>query len=537
MRVSRIEVCDFRGFPGPGKYDFNLGDARNLLVYGENGSGKSSLYRALEEFFNLDPKAKPFANFKNVFSDPAFTEGEVLLHFHDGASSSGVRWAFGGDRQTTDARVAGTAIRLGCIDYRSLLRTNFLHQGESVNLFSLAVRHLLANYAVTVKGRSTTVGALWRRVLQHRPKNHHKGNLTLALAAVTDFNDAFEPIIPALSAKAEDLLAGFPGCDFKLALSFPKVDYDKSMRNYVGTELNLQVTFNGIPIPSHHHFFNEARLSAIALAIYLAGLLISVPPPPPEGAAYPSILVLDDVLIGLDLANRLPVLKVIEKEFVRGGWQVLLFTFDRAWYEVARQQLQRGSWRHYELFTARVGDHEQPMLVPDDDHLYRALWFLEMGQVKAAGVHVRAAFETILKSACYAFGLPVKFHADPRKVPASDLWSALRAAEYDVVPPMNYVVNGKGQLVSWQPKTKRERVVPPALVQRIEHAVTWVLNPLSHSQTVDRYRVEIEDAIYVIDDLDAAVSLALQLRSVHPISVMRQIIALLKARITKLQAP
>ena len=170
-------------------------------------------------------------------------------------------------------------------------------------------------------------------------------------------------------------------------------------------------------------------------------------------------------------------------------------------------------------------------MVPDEDHLYRALWFLEMGQVKAAGVHVRAAFEIILKSACYDFGLPVKFHADPRKVPASDLWAAVKPAEYDVLPPMQYAVNGKGKVVSWQPKKKRERVVPPALVQRIEHAVTWILNPLSHSQAVDRYRVEIEDAIYVIDDLDTTVKQALQLRSVHPVLVMQQIVGLLKARI------
>ena len=44
-------------------------------------------------------------------------------------------------------------------------------------------------------------------------------------------------------------------------------------------------------------------------------------------------------------------------------------------------------------------------------------------------------------------------------------------------------------------------VVTPALAQRIDHSVSWVLNPLSHSQTVDRYRKEIEDAIYAVDEL------------------------------------
>jgi hypothetical protein len=66
--------------------------------------------------------------------------------------------------------VGGTAIQLSCIDYRALLRTNFLHQGDVVNLFELAVKHLLPRYPVTVKGRSTIVGDLWRRVLTTKPR-------------------------------------------------------------------------------------------------------------------------------------------------------------------------------------------------------------------------------------------------------------------------------------------------------------------------------------------------------------------------------
>lgn len=62
-------------------------------------------------------------------------------------------------------------------------------------------------------------------------------------------------------------------------------------------------------------FFNEARLPAIALAFYLAALKVEVP----ESAALtnlgPRLLVLDDVLIGLDMAHRLPVLELVEKEF------------------------------------------------------------------------------------------------------------------------------------------------------------------------------------------------------------------------------
>jgi len=43
MRIQRIILNDFRAFPGPQDYTLDLGtDGSNLLLYGENGSGKGS---------------------------------------------------------------------------------------------------------------------------------------------------------------------------------------------------------------------------------------------------------------------------------------------------------------------------------------------------------------------------------------------------------------------------------------------------------------------------------------------------------------
>ena len=45
-RIDRIEICDFRGFPGELVPPIQLGGS-NLLIYGENGSGKSTVFEAL----------------------------------------------------------------------------------------------------------------------------------------------------------------------------------------------------------------------------------------------------------------------------------------------------------------------------------------------------------------------------------------------------------------------------------------------------------------------------------------------------------
>lgn len=48
MKIQTIEITNYKAFLGT--YTINVG-CKNLFVYGENGSGKSSLYYALKDFF------------------------------------------------------------------------------------------------------------------------------------------------------------------------------------------------------------------------------------------------------------------------------------------------------------------------------------------------------------------------------------------------------------------------------------------------------------------------------------------------------
>ena len=77
MRVTKIEIKNFRAFHGT--HQFNLGKSgRNLLVYGENGSGKSSLYLALKSFLDSsEDTATRFENHQNIF---LADDGHIKLH-------------------------------------------------------------------------------------------------------------------------------------------------------------------------------------------------------------------------------------------------------------------------------------------------------------------------------------------------------------------------------------------------------------------------------------------------------------------------
>ena len=244
------------------------------------------------------------------------------------------------------------------------------------------------------------------------------------------------------------------------------------------------------------------------------------------------------VFLALDLkagnwSNRIPVLDVMQQHF--GEWQIVLLTHDRAFYEIGKQRLDSGKWVRQEIYAGRVGNFEKPLLVDDELDLYRALAFLDKGEIKAAAVHVRSAFERVLKDACCDLHVPVKYHHDPRKVPASELWAALSSKKYKTPAKMCAGLK-QGKPIRWITKEVEVSVVPQQLANRINHSVSWVLNPLSHSQTVDRYRREIEDAIYAVDDLAAGVHRALQVQKTRPIELLQYLATALNARAVQLAA-
>ena len=81
LRIKRLTLTDFRAFPGPAPAHFDL-DGKNLLVYGENGAGKSSVFHALSDFFSLK-RSRNLRVYKNVFSGEPETSCAVDAYFDE----------------------------------------------------------------------------------------------------------------------------------------------------------------------------------------------------------------------------------------------------------------------------------------------------------------------------------------------------------------------------------------------------------------------------------------------------------------------
>lgn len=503
LRIKRLTLTDFRAFPGPAPTHFDL-DGGNLLVYGENGAGKSSLFYALREFFALK-SSRYLREYKNVFSGEPDTTCRVEVTFDDGATPAAWYVQPGSveagasiiarhpiERHPAkgspgDQRVLQAALRRACLDYRALLDTNYKHD-DVINLFDIAVNHLVHDFPVPVAGGlSKTVGELWQAVILAKPNKHGPRLIARVNAACADFNAGFKQALSDLHPFIGTLLSELIGADVTIApFVFAGVTYNQAYykrdRDFDGKTLKLDVSFRTLVLTQPQHFLNEGRLSALALAIYLGGRLACTPSAPGQAL---KLLVLDDVLIGLDHSNRLPVLDVLRTHFA--DWQTVLLTHDHVWFEMARFHLgTTNQWKCVEVYEG--ADVTRGIPAPTvrsvgnkaaKASLEQARNFLSDHHIPAAANYTRAAFELALKSFCERFGVPVAFKTDPRHLDTDKLLSAVEA---------------------WL-KAHAAKGCLHGVIERVKLFRKVVLNPYSHAAPPNIARAEVEGAIAAVAEL------------------------------------
>ena len=218
----------------------------------------------------------------------------------------------------------------------------------------------------------------------------------------------------------------------------------------------------------HHVFLNEAKLSAIALSIYLASILL-VPQPDL------TLLVLDDVLIGLDMSNRLPVLDVLENFFP--NHQIILTTYDRNWFEMVRLRVNDAEWKYIEFYRGLLKDFEIPIYIESQDLLDRAQEHLNAKDYKACAVYVRTAFEIELKKLSIKKRVKVPYLKASKKLMSQDFWKAIQ----------------------------EEGLLTNTIQADIELYRKFILNPLSHSELTNVYERELQSSIDAVRVLRAEV--------------------------------
>ena len=147
MRITDIHIKNYRAFYGEHHICLDK-DGKNLMVYGENGSGKSSLFTALQDF--LKSSVGKIEVEENIFV-PASQKNtaSIKVNIKESPETSKTTTF---ELKLTDKEIISTDKTLiadankikGFFDYRSLLRTHMGHK-DKVDLFDILVKDILYN--------------------------------------------------------------------------------------------------------------------------------------------------------------------------------------------------------------------------------------------------------------------------------------------------------------------------------------------------------------------------------------------------------
>jgi hypothetical protein len=91
------------------------------------------------------------------------------------------------------------------------------------------------------------------------------------------------------------------------------------------------------------------------------------------------ILFLYDIFIGLDIANRLPLLNILKSEFP--DYQIFITTYDKPWYEYAKSYLEgTENWKTLEFYAQETKEGYEIPLINDGDFLQKAEKYYKVGE-------------------------------------------------------------------------------------------------------------------------------------------------------------
>ena len=522
MKITKIDLQGFRAFDE--SFGLDLEGGKNLLLHGENGSGKSSIYLALKRFF--EECCDDIGSHRNLFSPE--TRNSYVRVYIKGTDAEGeshdvaCNWcdADGHPLAIPDDPAAATispklrsilvdgSRRAGFLDYRAMLRTNLLaaplsrsskgpriHDaiygvetaGLGEQLFDLVTLVVLSGVRVTTAGGSeSTVGELMRDVWANRPITRHAHDLDLANIHANAFNQAFNAILDEMQTKLAEFLTYFENHQLTITFQPVSLAWDKGTLALVGAELIPEITFRELILTNHHQFLNEARLSALATCLFLAGVVLS--DNDYDNPTHPRFLVLDDALIGLDLQNRLPFLRILTSDAFK-NYQIFLLTYDRVWFDLARGHLHdKNRWTHQELLADEDTGHLVPHPKASKSDLEIGKKHLASGDLKAAAVYARSAFEWKLRNVCKDRSIKIAFKLDAKRISANALWSGILQCQKE---------RGK--------QRAKDATVPEfisaALISDVETVRSNVLNKLSHAGSSSLVSGEVAAAIEIIQRL------------------------------------
>lgn len=426
--INRIHICGFKAFPN----DFELQlEGKNLLMYGENGSGKSSIYYALHCMFQAP--LKPDAGKK--YFDPASeqhlknlnnldVDSKIWIDF-DGRhpfiyniDKEGYQFTLLGGKHPLPAQINGCFVNhqflFHFFNFRNSQRINLfpvfikdilpfckddntgLHIGEMYDEITASIikkgRHIHPDYISNIEYFNKAVKKVVEDINIYASdrynesfKDEDDNELVIRLRYDSNFDKPeddtneywlkYDNIIELVKENGE--------------IKERKSSYKKLNEPFIGLEISEKMPDGNLrKIVKPHTYFNEAKLTAIALSVRFALLNIEKP-------ADGRFLALDDMLISLDMSNRAKVVDFLLK--ISDKYKIYLFTHDKMFFEYFKHKTKKNqdAWVYKEIYM----DYDKtPYIRNSEDYLGQAEHYIKQHEYEIAGNFLRKEAEAFCKN-------------------------------------------------------------------------------------------------------------------------------------------
>lgn len=529
-KIKKIVIENFKYFHEVFSLDI---DSKNLLIYGENGSGKSSIYWALYTLFQSrlkpsDAEVEKYfdaghdENLRNKYS-AAGDNSKIEVTFEDKddvTANDKIYTIEPGNlttRQPVDNFLDFTVASSDFLNYKMLSKLTDKENSVTNDVTELFVKEIypFINFPIDyidLNGNHTgdNLALHWHRYIEsskdqirHQRGRRHKqydktdDKYTRYKTLIHDFRDHLANFLADLSLRAtaklendfniKDVVLRFetdPTYDFDLPTA-PRSKYRDHTLHPLHIRLhaqlkNAQLAGGTADVFHLRTFYNEAKLTCIGLAIRLAVVDSEFVP----GGNLASVLCLDDTLVSLDMSYRVPVTEAILR--YANNYQLCIFTHDRSLYNMMRGSIKdlgfaKDDWKQLEFYRSDPATEatEEPKVnkVEPKEGIEQVRVYIAQGDFPAAGNCLRKYAEELIKGILplnLTYG--ISNDGDLKKLMLRGLYNNTRST------------NGDGFLALYD--------ISKNDMPDISKHLNRLMNPLSHDdKNVPIFRLELEAAI------------------------------------------
>lgn len=527
-RINKIVISNFKLFHN--SFSLNVG-GKNLLLYGENGSGKSSIYWSFYTFFQscfkmpiADDAQKYFLsnkkeNLRNKFSNDNESSGIVVefINIDDGRKISYTDSDnLCNTHMNGDNFVLSTAYASDFLNYKYLSSIFDFKNSKEPELFQLFQEDVFPSLIInndpqiiyingTQANQLNTADYWWKYIkksIKKLPRGvNHKYTLKTSQEFYNldklrkAFDEKIENFLILIETKTNQKLVNDFHIDAKIKIEYKKSQLNK-LENSTEESGNLEIldpcifisaSINHIGINNSNSkvihprsFFNEAKLTCISIALRLSIAEEGYHPIEDDGV---SALFIDDLLIGLDMSARLPVIDIMLK--LSSKYQMFIFTHDSRFFHLVKERIsafgekEHWSWREIYLIENDKTVEPEPLLLENERPFDKAKAYLKKCDYSAAANALRRQCEEEL--------LRILPYNETHEIDSTQCHPTHKINLASMINKLNQMYT---------------RLHIPYSTKKLNLYRELLLNPLSHYDVrTDIYRKEIVDVIQEIEKL------------------------------------